>query len=153
MSPKKCFFALFPFGTKGPNHYNTTAIALLWVCVGNIGSVVVVWALGAKSNFGLINFSSRVLNVSTDLRVFTWNTNSWQNTLKGCYWIQTRAHFPWVDCRSRARTSQKRVRVTKAKCDKSVTKLVTEWPLGPSHARARLHEMTKRSKTTNRTPQ
>jgi hypothetical protein len=52
LSPKTRFFAPLAFCTEGPNHYMAMVLAILWVCVSNMHSHVMVWALGAKSDFG-----------------------------------------------------------------------------------------------------
>jgi hypothetical protein len=52
LSPETRFFAPLAFCTEGPNHYMAMVLAILWVCVSNMHSHVMVWALGAKSDFG-----------------------------------------------------------------------------------------------------
>jgi hypothetical protein len=46
--PKNSLFAPLAFCTEGPNQYDTMVLALLWVCVSNMHSIILVEGLGAK---------------------------------------------------------------------------------------------------------
>jgi hypothetical protein len=48
MSPKMPLFEPFAFCTDPPNRNDTMGLALLWVCVSNMHSIISVGWIGAK---------------------------------------------------------------------------------------------------------
>jgi hypothetical protein len=59
-------------------------LAILWVCVSNMHSHVMVWALGAKSDFGGSGLSVRFdIFPVLGLHICTWVTYSPQDSVQG----------------------------------------------------------------------
>jgi hypothetical protein len=82
LPPKTRHFDL-GFVTQGSNHYITMVLAILWVCVGNMHSIVMVGALRNK-----LDFRRSQQGVGVDifsvlaLRISTWVTYSPQDSVQ-----------------------------------------------------------------------
>jgi hypothetical protein len=83
LPPKTRHFALFAFCTDPPNRNDTMGLALLWVCVSNMHSIISVGWIGAKIDFGRSQGGVGVDIFSVlDLHVSTWVTYSPQDSVQ-----------------------------------------------------------------------